>query len=59
LTASVVDRATDLREKYAFKAPDAPHLATAIDGGFVAFWTGDAMLARCVEIPVVVLSGPP
>jgi uncharacterized protein len=59
LTASVVDRATDLRAKYAFKAPDALHLATAIDGGSVAFWTGDAALARCVEIPVVVLSGPP
>jgi len=33
--------------------------ATAIDGGSMAFWTGDAALARCLEIPVVVLSGPP
>jgi predicted nucleic acid-binding protein len=59
LTASVVDRATPLRAKYAFKAPDALHLATAIDGGSVAFWTGDAALARCTEISVVVLSGTP
>jgi predicted nucleic acid-binding protein len=59
LSASVVDRATDLRAKYSFKAPDALHLATAIDGGSMAFWTGDAALARCLEIPVVVLSGPP
>jgi predicted nucleic acid-binding protein len=55
LTAAVVDGATQLRAKYGFKSPDALHLASAVEGGAAAFWTGDASLARCVEVPVLVV----
>lgn len=56
LTVAVVDGATQLRAKYGFKCPDALHLASAVESGVAAFWTGDASLARCVEVPVVVIS---
>ncbi len=56
LTAAVVDGATQLRAKYGFKSPDALHLASAVDCGAAAFWTGDASLTRCVEVPVVVIA---
>jgi predicted nucleic acid-binding protein len=56
LTASVVDGATQLRARYGFKSPDALHLASAIECGAAAFWTGDAALSRCVEVPVVVIA---
>jgi predicted nucleic acid-binding protein len=56
LTAAVVDRATELRAKYGFKSPDALHLASAVECGAAAFWTGDASLARCGEVAVVMIS---
>src|SRR5258708_4570585 len=56
LTAAVVDGATHLRATYGFKSPDALQLASAVECGAAAFWTGDASLARCLEVPVVVIS---
>jgi predicted nucleic acid-binding protein len=56
LTLAVVDGATRPRAKYGFKAPDALHLATAIECSAKGFWTGDAALARCVEVPVVLIA---
>jgi predicted nucleic acid-binding protein len=55
VTAAVVDRATELRAQYGFKAPDAIHLATAIDDGADVFLTGDATLQRCTEVKVEVV----
>jgi predicted nucleic acid-binding protein len=42
--------------KYGFDSPDALHLASAVECGAVAFWTGDARLARCVEVPVLLIA---
>ena len=56
LTAAVVDRATQLRARYGFKSPDALHLASAVECGAAAFWTS---LARCAEVPVVVIAATP
>jgi predicted nucleic acid-binding protein len=58
VTASVIDRATDLRGRYRFKTPDCIHLATAVEIGASAFWTGDAGLRGCSEVNVVVLAAP-
>ena len=55
LTADVVDRARDLRARYRFRTPDALHFATALEAGADAFLTGDKELARCREIPVVLV----
>jgi predicted nucleic acid-binding protein len=59
LSAAVVDGATTLRAKYGFKSPDALHLASAVECGAVVFWTGDASLARCGEVPVLVIAATP
>jgi uncharacterized protein len=56
LTAAVVDGATQMRARYGFRSPDALHLASAVECRAVAFWTGDASLARCAEVPVVVIA---
>jgi len=55
ISRSVIDRATELRGRYGFKSPDAIHLATAMDSAVSEFWTGDAALQRCLELPVIVL----
>jgi hypothetical protein len=39
------------------KSPDALHLARAVDCGDRAFGTGDASLARCMDIPVALAAG--
>jgi predicted nucleic acid-binding protein len=59
ITATIVERATELRARYGFRSPDAIHLATAIDSGADVFITGDAPLARCTEITVDVLTPAP
>lgn len=46
LTVAVVDGATKLRAKHGFKAPDALHLATAIECGATGFWTGEMRPSR-------------
>lgn len=56
LSAEVVERATELRARYNFKAPDALHLATAIEEQVSAFLTGDAALSRCSELRVEVVT---
>jgi predicted nucleic acid-binding protein len=56
ISAAVIDRATSVRARYGFKSPDAIHLATAIEGGASELWTGDAGLARCADVRVVVLA---
>jgi predicted nucleic acid-binding protein len=48
----VIDRGTELRAKYGFKAPDAIHLAAAIEGNCDVFLTNDYALAKCEEIKV-------
>ncbi len=56
LTTAVYDRATDIRAQFAFKTPDAIHLAAAVEAGCGAFLTHDARLARFAGIPVEILS---
>lgn len=55
LTASVIERATEIRVSYGFKTPDALHLASAIEEKADFFITGDSKLARCKEIRVEVV----
>ncbi len=55
LTTAVYDRATEIRAKYAFKTPDAIHLAAAVEAGCGAFLTHDVRLARFTGIPVEIL----
>ncbi|MGB7159489.1 MAG: type II toxin-antitoxin system VapC family toxin [Tepidisphaeraceae bacterium] len=52
VTRAVIDRATELRARFNFKAPDAIHLASAIEMGADVFLTGDQQLTRCSAIPV-------
>ena len=51
----VIDIATRLRATYAFKSPDAIHLASAIACEADCFLTGDTKLARCTEIKIELL----
>lgn len=53
--AEVIERATDLRARFNLKSPDALHLATALQIQASAFVTGDATLARCSDVNVVVV----
>lgn len=59
VSATAIDRATELRARYGFKTPDAIHLACAIVAGADVFVTGDANLARCTELPVEIISPTP
>jgi predicted nucleic acid-binding protein len=59
VSATAIDRATELRARYGFKTPDAIHLACAIVAGADVFVTGDANLARCTELPVEIVSPTP
>ncbi len=55
LTASVFDRAAQMRADFNFKTPDALHLAAAIENGCDRFLTNDTRLHRCTHIAVEVL----
>lgn len=51
----IIDRATELRARHRLKAPDALHLATAIERKTTTLWTGDSAFVRCGEIDVELL----
>jgi uncharacterized protein len=53
--SAVWEKAAELRAKYKFQAMDSVHLASAIEHGCGLFFTQDAALAKCKEIPVEVL----
>ncbi len=55
ISATVVERATELRARYNLKTPDALHYATAVESGAAVFLTGDRAFARCTEVPVEIL----
>ena len=55
VTASNIERATELRARHGFHSGDAIHLAAAIDAGAAVVVTGDATLARCSDVPVEVI----
>jgi predicted nucleic acid-binding protein len=55
ITASVIERATDLRARHGLKTPDAIHMATAIELQADLFLTGDRDLAPCSDIKVEVV----
>lgn len=52
---AVLAKATELRAQFAFKTPDAIHLATALVDNAETFLTGDDNLKRCPGLNVVVL----
>ena len=56
VSTEVIERATELRARHGFRAPDAIHLATAQLLGADVFLTGDAALERCPDLNVVTLS---
>lgn len=56
LSREVVDRATEIRARYAFKTPDAIHLAAAALSSCEMFLTNDLRLDRFTELPVVALT---
>jgi len=59
ITATIIERATELRARYGFRSPDAIHLATAIEERVDMVLTGDASLARCTDVRVEVLAAAP
>jgi len=56
LSREVIDRATEIRARYAFKTPDAIHLAAATLSNCELFLTNDRRLDRFTELPVVTLT---
>lgn len=55
ISASVAERAADLRARYGLRTPDALQIATALNVGCTAFLTNDFRLQRVTEIRVLVL----
>jgi len=55
IDAAVIDRATEIRARFAFKTPDAIHLASAIVAGAERFLTADQRLSRFTDIHVEVI----
>ena len=56
VTSEVIETATGIRARYGLRAPDAIHLASAIEHRADVFLTGDAALTRCTEVKVEVLT---
>jgi predicted nucleic acid-binding protein len=56
LTATVFDRAAQMRVDLKVKTPDALHLAAAIEAGCDGFLTNDHRLSQCKDIKVEVLA---
>jgi len=55
ITASIIERATELRVRHGLKTPDAIHTATPIEYHADLVLTGDRNLARCAGVAVHVL----
>ncbi|MEK7560831.1 MAG: type II toxin-antitoxin system VapC family toxin [Patescibacteria group bacterium] len=55
LNERIVDLASTLRAEYGLRTPDAIHIATAIDGGAIAFVTNDRRLKKVKEIRIDLL----
>ncbi|WP_119065697.1 type II toxin-antitoxin system VapC family toxin [Aggregatilinea lenta] len=55
ITARVTESAADLCARYNLRAPDALHIASAIDADCNAFLTNDMRLKRVTEILILVL----
>lgn len=55
LNGAVFRRAAEIRAAYAFKTPDALHLAAAVVGGCSTFLTNDAQLIRFPDLRVEVV----
>jgi len=52
LNREVMEQATKIRATYGFKAPDAIHLAAAIEAGCGVFLTNDHRLRQFKEMPI-------
>jgi len=55
ISASVAERAADLRARYGLRTPDALQVAAALGAGCDAFLTNDGQLQRVTELRVLVL----
>jgi predicted nucleic acid-binding protein len=55
LSREVIDRATDIRAEYAFRTPDAIHLAASLSAGCDVFLTNDHRLDRFAGIAIEVI----
>lgn len=55
VTASIAEKAAELRARHRLRTPDALHIATALVSGCDAFLTNDLKLKRVTEIQVLVL----
>lgn len=56
ISREILDIAANLRAQYAFRSPDAIHLATAIHVGAECFLTADRALGRFPGLNVEILS---
>lgn len=55
LTASIAERAAEIRAKYNLRTPDALQIATALENGCDTFLCNDNGLKRVTEIQILVL----
>jgi predicted nucleic acid-binding protein len=55
LTASIAERAAELRAKYNLRTPDALQIATALENGCDAFLCNDNGLRRVSELQILAL----
>lgn len=55
ISATVIERATELRARHGVRTPDAIHLATAWVEQADVFLTGDKSLTRCNEVRVEIV----
>ena len=55
LTASIAERAAELRAKYNLRTPDALQIATALENNCDAFLCNDDGLKRVTELRIIIL----
>ncbi len=58
LSKEVIDRATEIRARFGFKAPDAIHLAAALESECDVFLTNDRGQERFIDIAVETVESP-